>query len=381
MELLEVTVGPVAHGGHCVARHEGRVLFVRHALPGEVVRVRVTDDSQARFWRADAVEIVSPAPERVAPPCPVAGPGGCGGCDWQHATGEAQRALKTTVVAEQLERMAGYAWAGQVEEVAPQWGWRTRVRYVGTGAADAPLGLRAHRSHVVVPLPAEGCRIASVPPDPAVAGQAAGEEAVTVVEASSGALTLRGDADAVVAEQAAGRAYAVDAQGFWQVHPRAADTLVAAVLDGLAPAAGEKAFDLYCGVGLFAGALADRGVQVWGVEAGRRAIAHARANVTDARFTVGRVERTLDRLPARTDLVVLDPPRAGAGKAVVRGIDARRPRAVAYVACDPAALARDLGEFGRLGWQVASLRAFDLFPQTHHVECVALLVRGAAEVR
>lgn len=379
MDLLEVTVGPVAHGGHCVARHDGRVLFVRHALPGEVVRVRVTDDAQAKFWRADAVEIVTPSPDRVDAPCPVAGPGGCGGCDFQHASAPAQRALKTAVVAEQLDRLAGYAWSGQVEEVAPQWQWRTRVRYVGTGDPRAPLGLRAHRSHAVVPLPDEGCRIASTDADPSVAGGAGREDPVTVVDAASGPVTLRGDADAMVTERAAGRAYAVDGQGFWQVHPRAADTLVAAVLDGLAPRAGEKAFDLYCGVGLFAGALADRGVQVWGVEAGRRAIMHARANVPGARFTVGRVERSLDRLPARTDLVVLDPPRAGAGKAVVRGVDARRPRAVAYVACDPAALARDLGQFLGLGWRVDTLRAFDLFPQTHHVECVAVLVRDTGQ--
>lgn len=139
----------------------------------------------------------------------------------------------------------------------------------------------------------------------------------------------------------------------------------------------EKGFDLYCGVGLFAAALVDHGVTMWGVESAKVAIAHARRNVPGARFTVGRVEKALRDLPGRTDLVVLDPPRSGAGRAVLTQIDSRRPRAIAYVACDPAALGRDLAYARELGWQVRSLRAFDLFPQTHHIECVAVLGRDA----
>src|SRR6478735_5540443 len=113
-----VEIGPVAHGGHCVARHEGRVLFVRHALPGEQVMVRITDDSHSRFWRADAVEIRAASPDRVVPPCPVSGPGLCGGCNFQHVELDAQRELKRAVVAEQLSRLAGLEWSGAVESVA-----------------------------------------------------------------------------------------------------------------------------------------------------------------------------------------------------------------------------------------------------------------------
>ena len=236
----------MAHGGHCVARHEGRVIFVRHALPGEQVMVQVTDDRHDRFWRADAVEILVASPDRVTPPCPIAGPGLCGGCDFQHAALPAQRGLKTAVVAEQLRRLAGIEWTGEVVEVStPETAdglhWRTRMRYVTDDAGR--VGLRAHRSHRVVPLPPGGCRIAA-----------------------PGALT--GD-EGVVTEVAAGRRWAVDAAGFWQVHPAAADTLVRAVLDGLRPEAGERALDLYAGVGLFAGALADAGCRVWAVEGSR----------------------------------------------------------------------------------------------------------------
>lgn len=365
-----IEVGDVAHGGHCVARHDGRVIFVRHALPGETVRVRITDTSHDRFWRGDAVEIVVASGDRRTPPCPVFHPGGCGGCDFQHATDEFQRELKRRVVAEQVRRLGGVDWDGVVEAVELVWGWRTRMRYQATGA---DLGLRAHRSHEVIPLPEQGCAIAAVDPR-ALGEQASGDELLVVSSADGvnvGSPRDRGE----ITEHAAGRDFTVDFSGFWQGHPAAADTLVAAVLDGLDPKAGEKGFDLYCGVGLFAGALADRGVSMWGIESARRAIGHARRNVPGARFTVGRVEKALRDLPGRTDLVVLDPPRAGAGRAVMEQVSRREPRAIAYVACDPAALGRDLAYARELGWQVRSLRAFDLFPQTHHIECVAVLER------
>src|SRR5947209_1094225 len=131
---IEVEVGPVAHGGHCVARAEGRVVFVRHALPGERVVVEVTEDKGGSFCRADAVEVLEPSPDRVEPPCPVARPGGCGGCDWQHASAEAQRSLKAAVVAEQLQRLAGLDVAVEVEALPGGLGeWRTRLRMVVDG--------------------------------------------------------------------------------------------------------------------------------------------------------------------------------------------------------------------------------------------------------
>jgi tRNA/tmRNA/rRNA uracil-C5-methylase (TrmA/RlmC/RlmD family) len=392
--LGPVEVGPVAHGGHCVARlpldgdpdgaGAGRVLFVRHTLPGERVMVRVTDDSHARFWRADAVEVLEASPDRVPVRCPVAGPGLCGGCDFQHVDLAAQRRLKTAVVAEQLQRLAGIDWDGEVvgvdtPDTADGLHWRTRMRYQVDD--DGRAGLRAHRSHVIVSLPAGGCPIAhrrtpgvqttTWPPGSELVAVAAADGEVLLVDGAR----RQGAAD--VTEEAAGRRWEVAADGFWQVHPAAADTLVDAVLAGLRPRPGEQAFDLYCGVGLFAGALAAAGCRVWGLEAGHGAILAARRNLEDfgdrVRLRSDRVERGLAKLPKRTDLVVLDPPRSGAGKEVVAGVLARRPRAVAYVACDPAALARDLGTAARHGYAPTSIRGFDLFPMTQHVECVAIL--------
>jgi len=393
-----VEVGPVAHGGHCVARLDvgdggpGRVVFVRHALPGERVLLTLTDTSHARFWRADATEVLLASPGRVTPRCPVAGPGLCGGCDWQHASLPEQRRLKTAVVAEQLSRLAGLTWEGEVEAVpVPDAGaddgldWRTRMRYHAD--ADGRAALRKHRSSDLVPVPEDGCPIAS-PRTPVVAERRwpVGAELVAAASPTGAALLVDGrvvetsgdaEADGGLREPVEGRTYAVAAAGFWQVHPAAAATLVRAVLEGLEPEPDERAFDLYCGVGLFAGALVDAGCQVWGLESGRAAVATARRNLADAghraRFTADHVERGLPRLPKDVDLVVLDPPRSGAGAKVLREVVARRPRAIAYVACDPAALARDLATAAQHGYAAVSIRGFDLFPMTQHVECVAIL--------
>ncbi|MFT4167391.1 MAG: TRAM domain-containing protein [Microlunatus sp.] len=375
-----VEVGSIAHGGHCVARLDGRVVFVRHALPGERVRVRITDAGHDKFWRADAVEILEASPDRVPPRCVVSGPGHCGGCDFQHVSLAGQRRLKAQVLAEQLDRLAGITWDGEVEAVATPGtedglGWRTRMRYQVDDSGRA--GLRRHRSHEIEPLPAGGCPIAH-PATPAVVDRTwpPGAELLTIADLSDPVVvgaTTESDKSAVITEHAAGRSWRVAADGFWQVHPGAADILVEVVLDGLAPRAGERAFDFYCGVGLFTGALVDAGVRTWGVEWSRSAIEHARRNVPGARFTAGKVERVIRTMPKRTDLVVLDPPRTGAGKEVIDAVVARKPRAIAYVACDPAALARDLARAARSGYQPTTIRAFDLFPMTHHLESVALL--------
>jgi tRNA/tmRNA/rRNA uracil-C5-methylase (TrmA/RlmC/RlmD family) len=403
---LTLTVGALVHGGHCVSRHEGRVVFVRHALPGERVVAEVTEgEERSRYLRADAVEVLDPAADRVRPRCPVARPGGCGGCDFQHVSLPAQRRLLGGVVAEQLRRLAGLDVDVEVEAVPGDrdgLDWRTRVRFATD--EEGRLGLRKHRSHEVVPL--DDCPIAH-PDLPAVTGarwpgavsveavvSAEGERTVVVepgrrrydraprVEAESVLTTtgqrLRGRTH--VTEQAAGRRWRVSAAGFWQVHPGAADALVGAVLAMLDPRPGERALDLYSGVGLFAGALAERlgrEGSLLAVEGDARAVKDARRNLHDlpqVRLLHGRVDRLLRDLPVdAVDVVVLDPPRVGARRPVVGQVSALRPRAVCYVACDPAALARDVAIFAEHGYALETLRAFDIFPMTHHVECVAML--------
>ena len=472
-ELIELTVGEVAHGGWCVARAgndpAGHVVFVRHALPGERVRARITART-ARFARADAVDILDASPDRVQPPCPFAGPGMCGGCDWQHAAPSAQRGIKAAVVGQQLRRIAGIDHVVKVEPLPGDdggLGWRTRVTYaVGD---DGLAGLRKHRSHEIVPV--TECPIAhpavndlGVPRrrwHGAAAVQAVttttGERAVIVTDgggpggrqarqrgkrlarsasrygsasspggdrperpqaarhaatghgnlakvaadigAQAGAAVLRSRAAGHfelihgrpwLHERAAGRDWRLHPGTFWQVHPGAADALAAAVMSALAPASGDGVLDLYSGAGLFSGVLAAAvrpGGWVSAVEASQSAVRDARRNLRDlpeVRIRRGRVGDVLaagSADPAAVaGLAVLDPPRAGAGAEVSQRLARPGPgmslRRVAYVSCDPATLARDLAVFLRYGWRLDALRGFDAFPMTHHVECVATLVRA-----
>ena len=363
-----VTVGAVAAGGACVARDaDGRVVFVRHALPGETVRVVVTS-SGSKFLRADAVEVLTPSPDRVAPECAFAGPSLCGGCDWQHASPSLQLSLKTSLVEEQLRRVGGFWWDGAVEAVEPLLGWRTRVQW-----ADG-IGFHAHRSAEVVPV--SSCVIALDPTPPGPLG------AVVEVMAASGQRTVVADGRPVVGHglrvPVLGRSFEVAGGGFWQVHSSAPALLASEVLSLAAVQPGESVVDLYAGVGLFASLLGEAvgpSGSVTAVEASSRACADAARNTHDqpwVRIRTAAVEVPLVR-GLRADVIVLDPPRAGAGLEVSAALAALRPRVVVYVSCDPATFARDLHVFLDAGWAVESLRAFDLYPQTEHVELVCAL--------
>lgn len=377
--MLELEVGPVAHGGHCVARHEGRVVFVRHALPGERVRAVVDEDGGGGFCRADAVAVLVPSPDRVEAPCVWARAGGCGGCDFQHAGPAAQRSLKADVLAEQLGRLAGLDLRVPVEELpGGALGWRHRVR-LAVDEEGAP-GLRAHRSHDVLPI--ADCLIAPEGALPPVLASsfAPGSEVEVAVDALG--VTHVQDSGPIV-QRAAGREWRLSPGTFWQVHPALPDALADVVGTWAAAPAGGTAWDLYGGVGLFAAVLAGQvgpTGRVTVVESSRQAVDDGRAALADlpqVGWEVGRVERVIGRLGPRPDVVVADPPRKGLGGAMVDALCAAAPDRVVHVACDPASLARDLALFAARGYRLVHLRAFDAFPMTHHMECVALLERAA----
>jgi tRNA/tmRNA/rRNA uracil-C5-methylase (TrmA/RlmC/RlmD family) len=366
------------------------------------------------------VDIVRASPDRVEPPCPNARPDGCGGCDWQHARLSTQRALKASVVREQFRRLAGIDREVTVEPLddGDGLGWRTRVQFAVGQRGRA--GLRAHRSHEVIDIgdcliAHAGLRDLAIPRhhwDGATAIETAigdsGREAVVVLadprgrhaqERPEGAQTIAAESvlirsgrrrltplrgRAYLTQHAAGREWRVSTGAFWQVHPAAADALTAAVLAALEPKPGDGALDLYCGAGLFAGSLAAAvgpGGTVIGVESDEAAVRDARHNLRDfpwARVRRGEADVVLTRgglPPAR--LAVADPPRAGLTHPVIDYLSATQPgtERFCYVSCDPATLARDVGLLLARGWQLEGLRAFDAFPMTHHVECVATLSR------
>jgi tRNA/tmRNA/rRNA uracil-C5-methylase (TrmA/RlmC/RlmD family) len=418
-QVLDLVVGEAVHGGWCVARprpgeagangHDQQqaqlVVFVRHALPGERVRAIVTK-ANARFARADAIEIITAVPERVPAPCPYAKPGGCGGCDWQHASLPAQRAIKSAVVSQQLKRIAGIERVVAVEPVpgdAEGLGWRSRVRFAVN--ADGQAGLYRHRSHEVVPIGDcliahplvrqaavtrtgwPGARWVEVVAAPGTAQRAVLVDPRSATSRSGAALAPAGPRPRILTQRAAGREWRVSTTSFWQVHPGAADLLADAVLAALRPEAGETALDLFCGVGLFASVLAERvGSEgaVIGIERDPAAVRNARYNLRSvpwARVYRGDAAEVLSRIgPCGASIAVLDPPRAGADRQLIESLcgDANhagsRLRSIAYVSCDPATLARDIAYFWRFGWRLDGLRAFDAFPMTHHVECLATIV-------
>ena len=423
-ELLELEVGDIAGGGGCVGRApDGRVVFVRHSLPGERVVAQVTSKTTS-FMRADAVEIVRASPDRVTPPCPFSGPGRCGGCDFQHIELGAQRALKASRIAEQLLRVAGIERDVEVEPLRHDengLGWRTRVRLAVDPSGH--VGFRRHRSHQleqvdhcpiaceevmqtgtfqadwagvdeleVIVAPDTGESLIAVDTTGAAKGKGTGKgkgaanaKGMPQLPELSARLVVNGRAQqrsGAVHTKVANVTFRVSAGVFWQVHVGAAATLAGAVRSVLDARRGDSVVDLYAGAGLFSVLMArdvGRAGSVLAVERDRRACADAEYNgqglpqlrVRRASITANLVEKGI----GKPGLVVLDPAREGAGKAVMAALHGHAPtlRRVVYVSCDPSSFSRDIRVLLDAGWALTSLRAFDIFPMTEHVELVAAL--------
>ncbi|PWH05828.1 class I SAM-dependent RNA methyltransferase [Brachybacterium endophyticum] len=418
--LLTLTVGAPAAGGTFVARHEGRVVFVRGAVPGETVVARLLEDSRnsakARFWRAETLEILDPSPDRVPSVWPQAGTDGVGGAEWAHIGLHAQRRLATEVLQDLLTRAGVSTFEVQEAQVEPAphdtdgLGWRTRVRL--TRGSDGLLGMRGWRSHEVRPvgenpLAADEIRGLGLPeleyapgveavdavapstgrPAVVLVGERldarevtvpAGLEDVDLAVLGSGGLTpLQGDG--MVTEEVQGRRFRVGATGFWQVHRQAPEVLTTVVLRLLEAHEGETVWDLFGGVGLFASAIADEvgaAGRVLSVEGDKRAGALAAENLAEtpqASAETGDVTDWVRAQGAGADRVVVDPPRAGLGPELMGLLCERTRERIVYVSCEPSTLARDLHVAEESGWRIEDLRAFDLFPHTHHIESVAVL--------
>ena len=389
-DLVQVTIEKVAHGGHFIARHDGAVIFVRHAIPGENCTIQITSTGSS-FNRADVVSVETPSEFRVEAPCSFAHRNGCGGCDFQHISVDHQRQLKSDVITEQFSRIAKIDLRVEVEEVGESTHWRTRA--IATTDRNGKLGFFKSRSHSIAPVTdciicVEGMNFAEI-----AGRELKGDVRVEISSSNTGERSIalaptRGEekarlteGPAVLHENVAGRTLEVSQESFWQSHKKAPEVLTQAVLEFAQLKTGEHVLDLYGGVGLFSAAILDA-VGPTGhvdlIEGSRVATADASRNFagnSNITIATGDVAKLLPRITA-ADVVVLDPPRDGAGKDAVAHIARLAPRAIVYVACDPAALARDTGYLSDNGYSLVKVRAFDLFPMTHHIECVALYARA-----
>ncbi len=379
-EEVIVDIQAIAHGGHFVARHDGRVIFVRHAIPGEKAKVKITGVSK-NFARADVVEVLEKSSDRVTPRCKFAKRDGCGGCDFQHINPERQRTLKSEIITEQFRRLAGIDVSVKVEEVLPIFGWRTRMEF--TVSSDRKIGLFKSRSNEIVEI--DSCEIADPNIDIANLNSlkaAIGRKIDAIVDSDGKAnYFVEGRENFKLVKQEVGDfEFQISPESFWQSHRRAPEVLSEVVFDFANYQSADHVFDLYSGVGLFAA----RALKAVGPAGRITMIEESLSATTDAKrvfaeapnveVVQGRVEKALAKF-ARADVVIADPPRTGAGAKVLQEIVRLAPRTLIYVACDPAALARDSATLLSSGFKLDSMRAFDLFPMTQHMEVVARFIK------
>lgn len=428
MELIELEITKVAHGGIFVARHEGRVVFVSDAVDGERVLAQVTESKQKSFWRANTVEVLEPSKYRQSHVWSAAGidrapDERAGGAEFGHIALAHQRELKAQVLTEALERFAQIERPVIVEAVpgddeAHGTRWRTRVSlHVGVDGRVGPYAVRSHNIVTVRDLPLAVEAVESLAPlsqrltpgsrvdlvSPSVGGtriniidpvdSAKKKQAKKKQSGPVAVPKLKNRAD--IREVVGDREFRLAENGFWQVHRGAAATLseaVAGMIDADLFDVRAANHDLFGGVGLLAAAMGDRfgsTTRITSVESSDEATEFAANNLAEwvgSRVLTGRVDHYLgdmatdmspgERTSWNAATVILDPPRSGAGKDVIESLGILSPAQIIYVACDPVAFARDAGYLRQLGYELADLRAFDLFPNTHHVEAVSRFIKA-----
>jgi len=382
-QVIELVIGPVAHGGHFVARHNGQVIFVRHGITNELVKIKITAVS-SKIAHADVIEVLTAAPSRVSPPCQHAGK--CGGCDFQHIDLLTQRKLKAEIIKEQFMRIGKIdlpllGFDLEVNEVEPTDGlhWRTRMDFAVSPGGK--IGFFGARSNEVVEI--SQCVIADerMNVGDLAARSWKSDARVEVAVSSTSEVSVMRSGRSIsgptqIVEQVGGNSFKISPEVFWQSHKSAPVTLVKAALAQLGVKGNDHVCDLYSGVGLFAAAilkeLGDQGF-ITLIESDKNAVVDARkvfANKNNVKILQGLVAQQLP-IVKRADLILLDPPRTGAGEVVIKQMIKLKPRKIVYVACDPAALARDSKTLIDAGYKLDHISAYDLFPMTQHIECVA----------
>ena len=403
--MIELSPTSVAHLGEAVARVDGKAHFVAGAMPGERVRGDVTVD-KGSWARVRLTDILEASPDRVDPPCPHFSD--CGGCQWQFAGYQAQLRWKQEIVAGQLTHLGGVSdpEVRPTVAVGDPYAYRNRMDFK---VHEGKPALHRSRSHELVPLSVclllhrelrdvfqnlgdleearrltlrvgttTGERLAIV--EGPVPKSAAGWGASVAQRSRSGLRIVSGSGE--IHEVVAGRTFRITGGAFFQSNTAGAAALVDLVAEALSPRPGESLLDAYAGGGLFAACLAPDSGRVIAVEASPAAARDLRHNLTvagieNSRLLRGNVEEVVPRLGEYWQIAVADPPRPGLGVGGVRAVTAAMPRAIAYVSCDPAGLARDTALFEDSGYQLDWAAPVDLFPQTFHIETVAKFTSGA----
>jgi len=387
VETVSLTLTGMAPTGEAIGRFEGMVVFVPFGLPGEVVDVHIVERKK-KFARGELVARHSTSPVRTEPVCRYYGR--CGGCDLQHVVYAEQVAIKTAIVREQLARIGRFSGVDGVDGVegvdgvdgvdvrpciaspAP-YAYRNHARLAV--ARNGRLGYRAGRSHDVVVV--DDCPILEP-----VLNERVQALSRTGVPGHHEEIELRGWTDTVDVN---GIAYRVSSGAFFQANTAVAGWLVDAVMEALAPTGDERVLDLYCGVGLFTVPVGKRVALIWGVESSALAVADAEYNLTaagiggkilEAEVGVALTSDPILQMP--WDAVVLDPPRTGVDAGALAAIGQLAAPKLIYVSCEPATLARDARLLGADGYVLTYVQPFDMFPQTHHVETLAVFTRQAA---
>lgn len=385
-DILTLNIEKVAHGGLCVARHDGVVIFVRHALPDEIVEAKLISLAPGkRSWFAQTISVKKASEKRITPKCEFFKADGCGGCDWQHADSQYQRELKLEVLVEQLERFGQVTNARQISSIKAvepsQSNWRTRIRVVAND--EGKWGFRKTRSHEVQVI--DKCLIADNSINDVLKTLPAGnpDDEILIVKSKEETIVYPVEKRAPSApnstQEVDGHDFAVAGDGFWQVHPGAASVLSRQIKESVKGLKVESFADLYAGVGVLAHSLLQEfpTANAIVVEADRSAAQNAKENLKsfkNVQVSSERVDKWVRGVKNKFDVVILDPPRSGAGQTVMQQICRQTLQKIIYIACDPAALARDVLIAKKNGWKLETVVAFDLFPQTHHIESVAVLV-------
>ena len=387
--MLELKIEKVAHGGVFIARHDSKVVFVSGALPGEVMNAKVVQDTKS-FLRAETLEVIEPSEHRVKHFWKAA-LRGAGGAEFGHITLDYQRALKTEVLREALSRMAGLESDVEVEaapgdDKANGLRYRTRVQLnVDESGTAGPSKVRTNEIVFTRDLPLAVLEIEELGLH---LKNFNGVEKIKIAASNTGNLQwsidkkLNGDAQLI--ERVAGRTFRLSPGSFWQAHKAAPELLTGCVkefADLLGFESEKQNLDLYSGVGLFSATLSNiyPGSKFLAVESAKQAIEDGERSTQDLpnlKFHRADVLKFLRSQSAGSfDTIVLDPPRSGAANKVVEQLIRLQPRNLIYVACDPVALARDLRTLGEAGYSLKAIKAFDIFPHTHHFETVVALSR------